>query len=156
MPVVVEAVWPTVTVEALAVEVVRITPAAPVVVAVAVAPEIVPVQTLPCGQQAMWPAASAEHIAEPLQQRLEPLFNQEQEVDPDGQLPDWRLTRSRRGSVALSIERSEGEYGASNGRNGFSALSIEAEVQATRTDSVRKMRFPMVEVGCDVHAVTRV
>lgn len=77
-PDVVAEVWPAVTVEPPAVVVVRATPAAPVVVAVAFAvmPEIVPVQTLPWGQQAMWPAASAEHIALFLQQRLEALFNQ--------------------------------------------------------------------------------
>lgn len=75
---VVPEVWPTVIVEPPAVEVVRTTPAAPVVVAVAFAvmPEIVPVQTLPWGQQATWPTASAEHIALFLQQRLEALFSQ--------------------------------------------------------------------------------
>lgn len=53
-PDVVAVVGPTVTVEPPAVEVVRTTPPALVVVpvAVAVTPEIVPVQTLPCGQQA--------------------------------------------------------------------------------------------------------
>lgn len=150
MPVVVEAVWLTVAGEPPVVEVVRITPVAAVVVAVAVMAEIVPVQTLPCGQQAMWPAASAEHMAVPLQQRLEPLFSQEQEVEPDGQLPDWRLRRSTWGSVALSMEKSEGEYGSSNGKKGLSGLRIEADMKAERRVMVRRMGFPMVEVGCDV------
>jgi hypothetical protein len=74
-------VWPP------AVAVVRITPPAAEVVAVAVpVPLIVPVQTAPWGQQAMWPALSAEHIALPLQHRVEPELSQAQELEPEGQL----------------------------------------------------------------------
>lgn len=121
--------WPTVRLEPPAVEVVRITPPTPVVVAVAVRPEIVPVQTAPCGQQAMWPAVSAEQIALLLQQREDPLFSQAQDVEPLGH-EVWRLRRSSRGSVALPIEKSESESenGSRNGRNCRFDLEMEAEV----------------------------
>jgi len=144
---------PTVTVWPPAVVVVRITPPIAEVVAVAMAlPLIEPVQTAPWGQQAMWPALSAEHIAVPLQQREEPEFNQAQEFEPEGQ-PVWRLARSRWGSVALSIESSESVKGSRNGRNGEFEFGVEVEVRTRRVDG-RKSLFHIAELECGVRCVS--
>jgi hypothetical protein len=86
-----------------------------------------------------------------LQQRFEPLFNQAQEFEPEGQLV-WRLRRSRWGIVALSIV-SESEKGSRNGKNGELELEVDAEVRVRRVIGRRKV-VHIVEVGCGVRCVS--
>jgi hypothetical protein len=112
----------------------------------------VPVQTAPCGQQAMCPWLSAEHIAVPLQQSDEPEFSQAHEFEPEGQ-PVWRLARSRWGSVALSIEKSSSENGSRNGKNGKFEFAVEADVIVWRRAIGRKSLFHIVELECGVRWV---